>query len=211
MTDHLLSEIDADVRAERLTQLWHRYRSTLIFMVAVVLIATAGNSLRQHFRETKGGATLEALLDAQALLKAGKADEAASAFATIASQTNGDNRTLALLWQGRALVAADEKPKAVAVLTHAASATPGLWADVACLRLAALESAAANACLSAKAESPLAQQRQEWLAAIEWQAGKSAEAITLLEEIHTNPRIAEADHERVAQWIATIKAQKKPE
>ncbi len=205
MADHLLQEVDADVRAENLHQLWRDYRSKLLFLVVAILVATAGSTVWKSYQEKRGAVLMTALSEAQTLYTQGKFADAAAAFETAASTTSGDTKTLAQLWQGRALAAADKKPEAIAVLQTASAAAPSLWSDLACLRLAGLDAAAAT-CLAAAKDSPLASQRRALAAASDWSAGKKAQAIATLEELATSDDTTESMRNQVMQWLATLRA-----
>ncbi len=207
MADSLLSEVDADVRAERAAQLWARYRRPLFTAIALIIALTAADSIWQHFAEKRGGALLMRFTEAQALYDQGKAKEAADAFAAIASDARGETKTMAELWQGRALTAANDTAGAIAVFTTASSGTPGLWADLACLRLASLDSVAATTCLTSGKETPLLNQRREWEAATLWSAGKHDEAIAILEELATSADTSAAARARISQWLGTMHAE----
>lgn len=204
MVDHLLQEVDADVRAERMHQLWARNRSKLLFLVVAILVATAGNSIWTAYEQKRGGELLLALTDAQALYSDGKFTEAAAAFETTATAASGDTQTLAQLWQGRALARAGKNPEAISVLKEASIAR-SVWGDLACLRLATLDAAAAT-CLSDTHDSPLAGQRQEWFAANLWDAGKKAEAAKVLEDLSTAADTTEASRAQLTQWLTTVRA-----
>lgn len=204
MADHLLDEVNADVRAAQLENLWQRYRKPLAVAIIGVLVLTAVNSIWQHYQEKRGGELLLALVDAKALYDAGKFTDAAQAFEAAAGNAHGENRALTTLWQGRALIAAGEKQKAIAVLKETAQ-EKNLWSDLACLRLAGLDEASAT-CLAATHDSPLASQRRAWQAASDWKSGKTTQAIETLEELATSSSEPEASRAQINQWLATLRA-----
>ena len=205
MADSLLNEVDADVRAERLNQLWLRYRFTLLFAVIAIILATAGATLWQNYQEKRGGELLLQFTHAQKLYAKNDFAGAADAFAGLAKTTNGDVSTLAQLWEGRALVKDARTDEATAVFKTAAARNDGIWADIACLRLASVDIDAAT-CLTSKQESPLANSRHEWHAANLWAAGKKDEAVALLEQLQTSADTSDATRATTAQWLATMRA-----
>lgn len=207
MVDSLLSEVDADVRAERAAQLWARWRRPLFTAIALVVALTAADSIWNSIAEKRGGARMIRMTEAHALYEQGKPKEAAEAFAAIAADTGGELTTLATLWQGRALVAANEKDAAIAAFTAAAAGTPGLWSDLACLRLASLDNAAAKDCLASTKETPLLNQRREWQAANQWAAGEREQAIKTLEELATSPETSKEASAQINQWLGTLRAE----
>lgn len=210
MKDQLLDEVDADLRAAELSALWKRHHKKLIIAIVLLVLGTAVNSVWSHYEQKRGGERLVALTHAQELYTSGKFTEAAAAFGDIAPTTRGDTRTLALLWQGRALMAAGKKEEAVTALKTAASARASLWADLACLRLAGLDSSAATGCLAATADSPLIAQRRAWAAASDWNAGNNSKAATTLEELATSDSVTEQTRAEVREWLTTIRAGEKP-
>lgn len=207
MTNTLFNEVDADLRAEKLSQLWRRWQRPVLIGIALLIAFTAANSMWQHHREKRGGERLAQLTEAHTLYESGKPDEAADAFAAIAADSSGEVRTLAELWQGRALAAANRNDEAVAALTSASTGTPGLWSDLACLRLASIDSAAAEPCLSRARETPLLNQRREWLAAGQWATDKQDDAIATFEDLATSSDASEAERARISQWLTTLRAQ----
>ena len=207
MRDPLLEEVDADIRAERMEQLWRRYRKPLLTAAIALILLTAANSVWQQYRQERGGKLMQQFSTAQALLDAGDAAKAAEAFAELAHKTGGDKQTIAQIWQSRALVAADKPEDAAAILKKAVSGKPSLWTDIACLRLVSLDNAQ-NTCLASRKDSPLASERREWQAASLWSAGKHDEAIAILEQLATSADTPEAKRARIGEWLSTLRAEK---
>lgn len=206
MSDNLLQEIDQALRADRAAALWHTHKRRVLFFVAAIILAAAANSAYESYRESRGGTLLSQLLTQQKLLTSGKAEEAAKGFAEVAGNTSGELKALALIWQSRALVAANNKADAVKVLIPAADGT-GLWADVACIRLAPLDSEAASPCLNKAGPSPLAGERAEWAAANRWAAGDVAAAKATLETLIADENTSQEARARMLQWVAIMKSQ----
>lgn len=208
MADHLLEEVNAELRADHLATLWKRYRNTLLLAVIALIVGTAGNSVWQSYTTKKGGTLMLQLTEGQQHYAAGKFTEAADIFATAAASASADAKTLAQLWQGRALSAAGKKPEAITVLGDA-SATRSLWGDLACLRLASLSDTAPE-CLGDATDSPLLSERRAWSAAARWQEGKREEAIAILDELTTAGDTREATRAELNQWLATMRSTQPP-
>ncbi len=208
MADSLLKEVDEALRADRAAAWWKKNRTSIVVFIVALILGTAANSLWQTHRETKGGELLAALSDAKQLLESGKAAEAASGFKTIADGASGEVKDLALVWQSRAHVAAKQNAEAIAALKTAVTDGHGLWADIACLRLAGLDATAAAPCLADTTASPLAATRAEWSAANLWAGGKTDDAQTALTQLMTNPETSPDTRARLAQWLASMHAQK---
>jgi hypothetical protein len=206
MADSLLSEIDQALRADRAGALWTKYRKPLFAIAGALILATALSSAWQAYREAKGGALLVKLTEAQKLIDAGKPMEAAASFGDIAKGASGEFKDLALVWQGRALVMAGKKDEAVSAFKTAADNGGSLWADVACLRLAGLDAAAAQPCLSANESSPLASTRAEWAAANLWAKGDVAGAKSAIETLLKDKNISPDTASRLTQWLSVMNA-----
>ena len=211
MADQLLDEVDADIRAERLQQLWLKYRFKLMFTVVAIIVATAGSTIWENYQQKRGGEVLLELATAQTLFEQGKFTEAAAGFETAAAHAGGDVLSMAQVWQARALVASGKKDKAIPLLQTASTRSAGLWSDLACLRLASLAMDAAKDCLADKKDSPLANQRNEWRAANLWATGQKDEAIALLEQLQSSPDTSDATRATTAEWLATMRAEKSAE
>jgi hypothetical protein len=208
MADRLLEEVDEALRADRAGALWAKYRSTIIWCVVALIVGTAGNSIWQHYRESRGGEVMGQLNANQQLFAQGKNKEAADGFGKIAAERGGELKQIAQVWQARALVAADDKAAATAVLKEASNGT-NIWSDIACLRLAGIDANAAKPCLDAAHESPLATERAEWSAANAWAAGDTEGAVKAIEEEIADANTDTDSRAQLTQWLTAIKAQKK--
>jgi hypothetical protein len=208
MADTLLSEIDQALRAERAGTLWARYRTAVVAVAVAIVLGVAAKAGWQAYREAKGGAVLIQLTEAQQLLEGGKQMDAAKAFGDIAAQASGEFKHLALVWQSRALVNAGKKEEAIAPLKAAVADGSSLWADIACLRLAGLDAAAADGCLAATTNSPLAAARAEWSAANLWAKGDVAGAKAAIEKILADKETNPDTQARLTQWLSIMNTPK---
>lgn len=208
MADSLLQEVDEALRADRAAALWEKHKRSVIAALAALVLGAAIHSGYQHYRESHGGKVMAALVASQQLLDSGKAEDAAKGFAAIADANGGELKSLALVWQSRALLASGKKGEAVKALTTA-SAGSSLWSDVACLRLAGLDGAAAKACLNSTENSPLAAARAQWAAAGNWEAGDVAAAKASLEKLVADESTNQETRTQLTQWLAVMKDGKK--
>lgn len=209
MTDNLLQEVDAALRADRAADLWNKHKSSIIGVALAIVLATAANSAWQYYRELQGGKTLAALSEAKTQMLAGKNEDAAQAFAHVAASEHGEMKALALVWQARALSSAGKTDEAVKVLSEATATGANLWSDMACLRLAGLDAAAAKSCLEAKDDSPLKELRAEWAVANLWEQGDSATATKSLEAMIADKKTSPDTREQLTQWLAVMNGVKK--
>lgn len=207
--DVLLSEVDRDLRDERLRQAWKKYRTPIIACVALLVLVTAGGGLWSEHKERQAGRAMQHFDQAMQAMQKGQPKEAAELFATLANSGSGELHDLALLWQGRALVAAGEPQAAheqwLALAKHPQGADL-IWRDMACLRLLS-DGLAPKACAAAT-DSPLKAERMEWQAAQAWQDGKSDEARRLLKAIIADEKAANAQRARAERLLAVIGTEK---
>lgn len=207
MVDMLLSEVSADVRAERLAQWWMRHRMHLLLLVMAIILGSIGSTVWQHYQDKRGGELLLQFNQGQEMLDGGKNAEAAKVFGGIAQQTKGDVHSLARIWQARALAAAGSKDEAADILRQTAYADAGLWSDIACLRLAGVDFKAAD-CLNDKKTSPLAAERAQWAAAGAWASGNSEQATMILNKLIDDKTTSAAMRAHAQSWLTTVNAPK---
>jgi len=105
----IFQEVDEEVRREQLKKLWERYGSYLIAACIAVVIgvgAWRGYEWWQAKQAAQSGAAFE---QAVTLAESGKHQEAAAAFAKLASDGTPGYRVLARLRQAAELAATDRK------------------------------------------------------------------------------------------------------
>lgn len=204
MTDILLMEVDADLRAARLSAFWQRWRLPLLVAAVALVVGTAAHSLYQGWQLRAAQARYARLSAAVAELNAGRPNEAAKSFAAIAVDAPASTRPLVLLWQARALSAAKKPAEAIRALLAATQPMGSLWADVACLRLVGLAPEQAR-CLSVTVESPLASLRERWRIAQAWQQG-DAQALSQSVKLRENLSLPPAAAEEIRGWLAVMEA-----
>lgn len=208
MNDNVLREIDQDLRNEKLRQFWRRFRVPILASVALLVAITAGSSIYEDHRSKKAGEAMVKLDAAIQQLQAGKPSEAAGSFDKLASESQGELRDMALLWQARAEAQAQQADAALRTLNSLAEKPAGkdlVWRDMACLRLMAANADAPKACAAAS-NSPLKSQRLEWHAALLWQQGKADEARMLLRAIVDDENTPPSQRERAQRLMRALPA-----
>lgn len=208
MVDTLLQEVDDDLRADRMMLLWREWRKPLLYAAIALVVGTAGKSVWHHYREQKSQAAMQVMTTAREQYAGGDFFASAKGFAQLATQSSGELHDLALLWEARAELAADEKDKSAATLNALIAKPQGgnlAWRDLACLRLAGLSDTVPAAC-DGDVASPLRLERDEFRAARLWQQGKAAEARALLAAIAKDPDVTPGQRARVEDLLATIPA-----
>lgn len=195
MTD-IFHEVDEEVRREQLKKLWERYGNYLIAGCIVIVLgvgAWRGYQWWQAKQAAQSGAAFE---QAVTLAETGKHQEAADAFAKLASDGTSGYRVLARLRQAAELAPTDRN---AAVAAYDAIATDNrtgqIVQDLAAVRAAFLlvDSAPYSEILQ-RLESVTAADRafrhsaREILALSAWKAGDMAAARRWTEMIMTDPQ-----------------------
>lgn len=195
MTD-IFQEVDEEVRRERLKKLWERYGNYLIAACVVIVLgvgAWRGYQWWQAKQAAQSGAAFE---QAVTLAETGKHQEAAAAFAKLASDGTSGYRALARLRQAAELAPTDRN---AAVAAYDAIATDNrtgqVVQDLAAVRAAFLlvDSAPYSEILQ-RLEPVTAPDRafrhsaREILALSAWKVGDMAAARRWTEMIMTDPQ-----------------------
>ena len=213
----IFQEVDEEVRREQLKKLWERYGSYLIAACIAVVIgvgAWRGYEWWQAKQAAQSGAAFE---QAVTLAESGKHQEAAAAFAKLASDGTPGYRVLARLRQAAELAATDRKS---AVADYDAIATDNrvgqVVQDLAAVRGSFLlvDSAPYSEILQ-RLESLTAPDRafrhsaREILALSAWKAGDMAAAHRWTEMIMSDPQTPPGPRSRAEMLSELIAASAK--
>ena len=138
MTD-FFREVDEDVRRDRVIQLWKKYQNWIIGVAIIIIAATGGWRVYEHFRLKAGEAAGTRYDTAVQLQQDGKSTEAAAIFESLGKNGPRGYAMLARLSEADALATKD--PAAAIKAYDALAADPGLdavYQGVARLRAAYL-------------------------------------------------------------------------
>lgn len=136
----IFSEIDEDLRRDRLKTFWLRYQWLIVGVIALFIAAIGGWRGYGAWRASQADALGDRYLAAIALSEAGKSDDASAAFAALARSGAPGYFALAALREAGELAAAGKAAQAVAAFDRVAADTslrPSLR-DVARVRAAFL-------------------------------------------------------------------------
>jgi hypothetical protein len=192
----IFHEVDEEVRREQLKKLWERYGNYLIAGCIVIVLgvgAWRGYQWWQAKQAAQSGAAFE---QAVTLAETGKHQEAADAFAKVASDGTSGYRVLARLRQAAELAPTDRN---AAVAAYDAIATDNrtgqIVQDLAAVRAAFLlvDSAPYSEILQrlepvTAADRAFRHSAREILALSAWKAGDMAAARRWTEMIMTDPQ-----------------------
>ena len=180
----IFHEVDEEVRREQLKKLWERWGNYIIAAAFLVVIAIAGWRAWEWYEMKKAqvaGAAFETALD---LAKAGKHEEAETAFAKVAAGSPSGYRTLARFREAAELGARDPAAAVKAYDAIAADSRMGrVLQDLAAVRagLILVDSAPFNEIQTrleplASADRPFRHSARELIALSAWRNGDSAAA-----------------------------------
>lgn len=213
MTD-IFHEVDEEVRREQLKKLWERYGNYLIAGCIVIVLgvgAWRGYQWWQAKQAAQSGAAFE---QAVTLAETGKHQEAADAFAKLASDGTSGYRVLARLRQAAELAPTDRN---AAVAAYDAIATDNrtgqIVQDLAAVRAAFLlvDSAPYSEILQrlepvTAADRAFRHSAREILALSAWKAGDMAAARRWTEMIMTDPQTPPGPRTRAGMLSELIAA-----
>jgi hypothetical protein len=137
--DHLIREVDEEVRRDRARKLFERYGPWLAGALAAVLLGVGGWRLFEAWSVQRARAQAEEFAQAQGLLRAGDAKTAATAFGALAGQGPAIYRDMAKMERAAALAAGGDLQGALKGFDAAAQgARDPIVRDMARLRAAYL-------------------------------------------------------------------------
>jgi hypothetical protein len=217
MTD-FFREVDEDVRRDRAIQLWKKYQNWIIGAAFIVVAATGGWRLYEHFRLKAGEAAGSRYQAALQLSNDGKTAEAAAAFGSLAENGPRGYAMLARLASADALSAKD--PAAAIKAYDVAASDPTLdapYQDVARLRAAYLRIDSEDPKEFEARYAPYAAPDQayhdlyrELLALAAFKRGDVDSAGRWLDEIAADPQAPGAVRGRAEAFLDLVQAGKLP-
>lgn len=211
-------EVDEDVRRDQLIRFWKKYQNWIIGAAVVIIAATAGWRLYEHFRLKAGEAAGTRYEAALQLLTAGKSAEAEAAFESLRKDGPRGYAMLAQLAAADALAAKDFAAAAKAYDVLAADPTVDApYRDVARLRAAYLrvdsedpKEFEARYALYAGPDHPYRNLYRELLALAASRRGDLTTAGMWLDEIAADPGAPGAVRGRAAAFLDVIQGGKLP-
>ena len=210
MVDLLLSEVNESLRQDKLAQLWNRWKKPLLLACAALVLGTAINSVRDHYRAKAGQVAMQAL--GEGARAYGKGDYAAAEkqfHGLVQRQVGGDIHDMARLWLARTQTQTQKTAEALQTLTELALHPRGenpIWQDLACLRLEGLAPTALPKACDDTRTSVLKSQRDTWRAARLYQQGKTPAAVAVLEAVARDPAASPAERAQAQALLSVFKA-----
>ncbi len=213
--DAVFRELEDEIRRERFAALWRRYGIYIVVLAVAIVVGVAGNQIWQSMSKSQAEAAGADYDAAAALLAAGKTEEAAAAFGTIASSGPKGFATLASLSEAGILLKQDKRAEALAIFDRVAedrSADP-LLSNLARLQAAALKLGEADFTELENRLKPLMGDTNPWrnrarelLGTAALKAGKLDEARALVTPLLADPNLSRGATERIDRLMSTIAA-----
>ncbi len=190
--DSFIREVNEEIRQDQARALWDRYGPIAVGVAVLVVLATAGFVGYDYWSTSRANRSGDAFSQALALANDGKNDEALGALQALEAEGYGAYPLLARMRAATVLGAKGDFAGAVAGFDAVAadSSIPPAIRDMARVRAAMLlVDNGTYAEVAARAESltsdtdPLRHSAREALGLSAWKEGRSADALTLFEQI----------------------------
>jgi hypothetical protein len=119
--DGLLREIDEELRQEHYAKLWKRYGNYVIAAALALVVGVAGFQIWRDIDSKARIANSEAYTLAERLIRQGKPDEAAAAFAALAADASRGYALLARFQEAAVRASQDKAQEAAAIYREIAA------------------------------------------------------------------------------------------
>jgi hypothetical protein len=214
----IFTEVDEEVRRERLEQLWKKYGNLIyaaVFLVVAAVAAWRGYDYWQNRKAGEEGAAYDA---AARLAEEGKHGEAESAFAKLAAEGTPGYRALAQLRTANEIAGRDAKEGAAAYDRIAGEMTgQPLFSELASIRAAVLLVDTAKFDEMTHRLEPLTEPKgafrhtaRELLALSAWRNGDGAATRRWVEAAKSDPEAPQGVRQRMEVLAALIPDARKP-
>lgn len=214
--DSFFREVNEEIRQDRARALWDRFGPWALAIAVLVVLGTALFVAWEYWVESRANRSGDAFSQALSLANEGRNDEALGALQDLEVEGYGAYPLLARMRAATVLAAKGDAAGAVASFDQVAADTsiPGALRDMARLRAALiLVDSGTYADVSARAETltgdtnPLRHSAREALGLSAWKEGRSADALTLFEQIIADPETPRNARERATMLAELIRGQ----
>ena len=214
--DSFFREVNEEIRQDRAKALWDRFGPWALAIAVLVVLGTALFVAYEYWVETRANRSGDAFSQALSLANEGRNDEALGALQDLEIEGYGAYPLLARMRAATVLAAKGDTAGAVASFDQVAADTsiPGAIRDMARLRAALiLVDSGSYADVSARVETltadtnPLRHSAREALGLSAWKEGRSADALTLFEQIVADTETPRNVRERATMLAELIRGQ----
>jgi hypothetical protein len=214
--DSFFREVNEEIRQEQAKALWDRYGPWALAIAVLVVLGTALFVAYEYWTTQRANASGDAFSQALTLANEGRNDEALGALQELEANGYGAYPLLARMRAATVLAAKGDAAGAVESFDEVAAdaSIPGSIRDMARLRAALiLVDSGSYADVAARAESltgdtnPLRHSAREALGLAAWKEGRSADALTLFEQIVSDEQAPRNNRERATLMAELIRGQ----
>lgn len=213
----IFSEVDEEVRRERLKRIWDRYGLYIIILAVLIVAGVAGWRGWQWYEAKKAAEAGAAFEQAVALAEADKHKEAEAAYAKIAAEAPAGYRLLARLREAaqlaqtdaKAAVAQYDKLAADGSLTQTVRDLAAVRAAILLVDTAPLDEMTRRLEPAAAADRPFRHTAREMLAMAAWRSGDAAATRKYIDMITGDAATPPSTRQRVDVLSALLAAEGK--
>lgn len=214
--DSFFREVNEEIRQEQARALWDRYGPWALAIAVLAVLGTALFVAYEYWTEQRANRSGDEFSQALTLANEGRSDEALGALQQLEANGYGAYPLLARMRSATVLAEKGDAAGAVASFDQVSADTsiPGAIRDMARLRAALiLVDTGSYADVSARAESltgdtnPLRHSAREALGLAAWKEGRSADALTLFEQIAADTEAPRNNRERATMLVELIRGQ----
>lgn len=148
MVDMLITEVNDALRKDKWQQFFDTHKNTIIWVVAAIIMGTAGGQIYRSIKHDRDSAYTAAILHAQRNMQTGRVKEAITELSAAREKSSGEQKAFISLWLARAQLADKQKDAAKATLQSMVDKeqATSFWRDSACVWLAGMQGALPEPC-----------------------------------------------------------------
>ena len=212
--DSFIREVNEELRTDQARALWDRYGAYVVAIAIAVVLGTGAWVGWDYWSQSRANASGDRFSEALTLAKDGRNDEALAALQTLETDGYGNYPVLARLRAATVLVIQGKAAEAVAEFDAVAadSSVPQPIRDMARLRAGyVMVDHGAYADVASRVEqlttetSTLRHSAREALGLSAWKEGRSADALTLFEQIAGDAGAPRNTRERATMMAELIR------
>jgi hypothetical protein len=207
----IFSEVEEDVRRERLEKLWKEYSDYIIAGVAFVIIGVAGWQLWHVYEQREALKASQEFMAAEQLLDSGQNAAAAQAYGHLAATAPSGYAMVSRLQEAGALAASGRQDDSLKLYREIASGSDPILSAVARIRIAWQTVETAPAAQIQQTLGPLMDPTNAWnpmareiLAYADYRSGDAKDALTEYKKLATDKNVDGTLSQRASAMVAFL-------